>query len=204
MTRVAVIYYSATGNVHRLAEAVAEGAADAGADVRLRRVTELAPRAAIEANSAWREHHDTVARTVEVATLDDLDWADAYALGTPTRFGNLAAQLKQFLDTTGPLWQAGRLSNKPATSFTSAINRHGGHESTILALNNILYHWGALIVPTGYVDPVVYAAGGNPYGTSFVSGMDGDRPDESILAAARFQGRRLTEITARLSASVAA
>jgi NAD(P)H dehydrogenase (quinone) len=204
MTRVAVIYYSATGNVHRLAEAVAEGAAEAGADVRLRRVAELAPRAAIEANPAWREHHDSTAQHVELATLDDLDWADAYAFGTPTRFGNIAAQLKQFLDTTGPLWQAGRLSNKPATSFTSAINRHGGHESTILALNNILYHWGALIVPTGYVDPLLYAAGGNPYGTSFVSGMAGDRPDEAILAAARFQGRRLTEIAARLGASVAA
>jgi NAD(P)H dehydrogenase (quinone) len=204
MTRVAVIYYSATGNVHRLAEAVAEGAAEAGADVRLRRVAELAPRAAIEANPAWREHHDSTAQHVELATLDDLDWADAYAFGTPTRFGNIASQLKQFLDTTGPLWQAGRLSNKPATSFTSAINRHGGHESTILALNNILYHWGALIVPTGYVDPLLYAAGGNPYGTSFVSGMAGDRPDEAILAAARFQGRRLTEIAARLGASVAA
>jgi NAD(P)H dehydrogenase (quinone) len=204
MTRVAVIYYSATGNVHRLAEAVAEGAAEAGADVRLRRVAELAPRAAIEANPAWREHHDTIAQNVELATLDDLDWADAYAFGTPTRFGNIAAQLKQFLDTTGPLWQAGRLSNKPATSFTSAINRHGGHESTILALNNIFYHWGALIVPTGYVDPLLYAAGGNPYGTSFVSGMAGDRPDEAIVAAARFQGRRLTEVAARLGARVAA
>lgn len=144
--RVAVIYYSATGNVHRLAQAIAAGAEDAGAEVRLRRVPELAPDPAIDANPAWRQHVDAV-RDVPIATLDDLSWADAYALGSPTRFGNIAAQLKQFIDTTGGLWQQGVLAGKPATGFTSAHNRHGGNESTTLALYNTFHHWGSIIVP---------------------------------------------------------
>ncbi|PZR90263.1 MAG: NAD(P)H dehydrogenase [Candidatus Nephthysia bennettiae] len=199
--RIAVVYYSATGNVHRLAEAVAEGAAAAGADIRLRRVAELAPADAIDSNPAWREHVDATADVVAEAALDDLAWADAYAFGTPTRFGNVSAQLKQFLDQAGPLWMTGQLADKPATSFTSftsAQNRHGGNESTILALNNTLYHWGAIIVPVGYTDPLLSAAGGNPYGTSFISGTHGDAPDEAILAAARYQGRRLATFAARL------
>jgi len=139
MTKVAVIYYSATGNVHALAEAVAEGAAEAGAQVRLRRVAELAPAAAIDSNLAWRAHVDATA-DVQVATRHDVRWADGLALGSPTRFGNISAQLKQFLDVTGPLWFAGELANKVATGFTSASNRHGGNESTLLALYNF-HHW---------------------------------------------------------------
>jgi NAD(P)H dehydrogenase (quinone) len=98
----------------------------------------------------------------------------------------------------GPLWMAGKLSDKPATSFTSAINRHGGQESTLLAMNNVFYHWGAVIVPPGYTDPLLYAAGGNPYGTSFVSGIPGARPGDEILAAARYQGRRVAEVASYL------
>ena len=197
--RIAVIYYSATGNVHRLAEALAAGADKAGADVRLRRVAELAPDSAIDMNPAWRAHLDQTASTVTEANVADLDWADGYAFGTPTRYGNPSAQLKQFLDQTGPLWMAGALADKAATTFTSAINRHGGQESTILALNNVLYHWGAIIVAPGYTDPLLYAAGGNPYGTSFVAGMQGDRPGEDILAAARYQGTRLAQVAAALA-----
>jgi NAD(P)H dehydrogenase (quinone) len=196
--RIAVVYYSATGNVHRLAEALAEGAEDAGAEVRLRRVAELAPPEAIASNPAWQEHH-AATQHIPVATLDDLEWADGYAFGTPTRFGTPAAQLKQFLDTTGPLWAQGKLADKPATTFTSAMNRHGGQEATILALNNVLYHWGSVIVPPGYTDPVLYAAGGNPYGTSWPSSAGA--PDEPALAAARYQGRRLAEITAVMAGS---
>ncbi|MEV4416045.1 NAD(P)H:quinone oxidoreductase [Catellatospora sp. NPDC049609] len=198
--KVAVIYYSATGSVHRLAEAVAEGAGDTGAEVRLRRVAELAPDSAIEANPAWREHVETVARDMPEAALDDLEWANAYAFGTPTRFGNTTAQLKQFLDTAGPLWLAGKLADKPVTSFTSALNVHGGMESTILSLNNVFYHWGCIIVAPGYTDPTVYASGGNPYGTSWASGTQGAKPDEAALASARYQGRRLAGIAAKLLA----
>ncbi|MGW4722619.1 NAD(P)H:quinone oxidoreductase [Streptomyces sp. NPDC004291] len=193
--KVAVIHYSATGTVHRLARAVAEGAEKAGAEVRLRRVPELAPDAAIDANPAWRAHVDAT-RDLEVATLDDLEWADAYALGSPTRFGNVAAQLKQYVDTTGGLWQRGVMADKPATAFTSAHNVHGGNESTLLALYNTFHHWGSVIVSPGFTDPSVYAAGGNPYGTAH-PGAHGV-PDENVLAAARYQGERLTRIAKRL------
>jgi NAD(P)H dehydrogenase (quinone) len=198
MTKVAVIYYSATGTVHALAEAVAEGAGQAGAEVRLRRTAELAPRAAIESNPAWAAHADTVAAGVAEASMDDLAWADAYAFGTPTRFGGPAGQLKQFLDQAGGLWMRGVLADKAVTSFTSAVNRHGGNEATLLSLNNVFYHWGAIIVPVGYTDPLLYRAGGNPYGTSFATGPGGDRPDAAALDAARYQGRRLAEVAGRL------
>ncbi|HEX4626813.1 MAG TPA: NAD(P)H-dependent oxidoreductase [Solirubrobacteraceae bacterium] len=119
MTRVALIHYSSTGNVHALAEALADGAEEAGAEVRLRRVAELAPQEAIEANPAWRAHADATAGIPE-ATHDDLRWADAFAFGTPARYGNVSAQLKQFLDTTAPLWAAGELADKPVTAFAEA------------------------------------------------------------------------------------
>jgi len=197
--KVAVIYYSATGTVHALAQAVTEGAASAGAEVRLRRVAELAPDSAIDQNPLWRRHADAATSIVQ-ASVEDLAWADAFAFGTPTRFGAPAAQLKQFIDQAGGLWREGKLADKPVTSFTSSFNRHGGSEATILSLGNVFYHWGALIVPTGYTDPVVAAAGGNPYGTSFATGPTGDGPDAAALEAARYQGRRLTQITIRLLA----
>src|SRR5262245_13817677 len=128
MTNVAVIYYFAIGNVHALAEAVAEGAAVEGADVRLRRVPELAAAEAIDARPAWRAYADVTA-SIELATLDDIRWADALALGSPTRFGNVSAQLKMFLDSTGPLWMAGELADKVATGFTGSGNPHGGQKS---------------------------------------------------------------------------
>jgi NAD(P)H dehydrogenase (quinone) len=185
---VAVIYYSSTGNVHALAEALAEGASESGAEVRLRRVDELAPDAAIDSNPAWRAHVDATAH-IPVATHDDLLWADAYAFGTPTRYGNLSSQLKQFIDTTAGLWAAGELADKPVTAFTSAINAHGGNESTLLALYNTMHHWGSVILPPGYTDRAVGAAGGNPYGTAHASGAG--LPPEEVLEAARHQGRRL-------------
>lgn len=195
--RLAVIYYSATGSVHELANAVADGATAAGAEVRLRRVKELAGEAAIDANPAWRKHVDTTRYQVDEATLHDLEWANAYAFGSPTRFGLPAAQLKQFLDQTGSLWQAGVMARKPVTSFTSSQNAHGGQESTILALNTVFYHWGCVIVPPGYTDPSLFEAGGNPYGTSSTSN-DGP-PTTAVLAAARYQGRIVAEFADMLA-----
>jgi NAD(P)H dehydrogenase (quinone) len=196
--RIAVIYYSATGTVHALATAVAAGAEEAGAEVRLRRVAELASDSAIDQNPLWRAHVDTVAATVQEASLDDLMWADGYAFGTPTRFGAPAAQLKQFIDQAGGLWRDGMLADKPVTAFTSAFNRHGGNEATILSLGNVFYHWGALIVPPGYTDEVVFAAGGNPYGTAAFGPPSDAGPGQEILDAASYQGRRLAQITTRL------
>ncbi|RKN48444.1 NAD(P)H:quinone oxidoreductase [Micromonospora endolithica] len=192
--KVAVFYYSSTGTVHALAEAVAEGATSAGAEVRLRRAAELAPAGAIDQNPLWRQHLDATS-SVPVAQLDDLAWADAYAFGTPTRFGTPAAQLKQFIDQAGGLWRDGVLADKPVTAFTSAYNRHGGSEATIIALGNVFYHWGALIVPPGFTDATVYAAGGNPYGTVATGG---DGADAAALDAARYQGQRLANFAVRL------
>lgn len=190
--RTAVIYYSATGTTYRLAEAVAEGARDAGADVRLLKVHELAPEEAIASNEGWNQHR-LQAQDVPEATLDDLDWADAVILGGPTRYGLPAAQIKQFIDTTGPLWGQGKLAGKVYSSFTSAATPHGGQESTLLALNNVFYHWGGIVVPPGYVAQGE-AQIGNPYGTSHTSNNGTTPPGDAQLAAARFQGRRTTEI----------
>ena len=194
--QIAVIYYSVTGTVRALAQALAEGAAATGADVRLRRVAEVTPGAAGDA-AAPGVSADAAA-PVPVAAIEDLEWANALAFGTPSRFGAPAAQLKYFIDQTAGLWREGRLADKPVTSFTSAFNQHGGNEATILSLSNVFYHWGALIVPPGYTDAAVYAAGGNPYGTSAYGPASAAGPDPAALAAARYQGRRLAGLTSRL------
>jgi NAD(P)H dehydrogenase (quinone) len=197
MSNIAVVYYSATGHTHEMAEAVVNGAKDAGAEVRLRRVAELAPEEVIRRQDAWREHYEAIAPLVLEVMLDDLEWADGFAFGSPTRFGLPAAQLKEFIDQTGPLWVRGQLANKVATSFTSSQNAHGGQESTLLALNNVFYHWGCLIVPPGYTHAVVAAAGGNPYGASYTAGA-GDRVSAEALTAAHYQGYRLAQYAGRL------
>ena len=196
----AIIYYSSTGTVHALAQAVAEGAEKAGAQVRLRKVPELAPPEAIDANPAWGQHLRDTAEVPE-AVLDDLAWADAVLLGTPTRFGNPASQLRAFIDTTGSLWQQGLLTDKVYSVFTASSTAHGGQESTILALGNTFYHWGGIIVPPGYTDPIQYQSG-NPYGMSHVSG--GGPPDDVALEAARHQARRAVDTAAALKAGWAA
>ncbi|MDF2704845.1 MAG: wrbA [Nonomuraea muscovyensis] len=193
---VAVIYYSATGTVHALAQAAAEGAEKAGAHVRLRKIAETAPPEAISANPAWAQHLLDTADVAE-AGHDDLAWADAVLFGTPTRFGNPAGQLRQFIDTTGPLWYQGKLADKVYSAFTASNTAHGGQESTLLALGNTFYHWGGIIVPPGYTDPVQFQSG-NPYGTSHVTG-DGP-PSEVTLQAARYQARRVVDTVAALKA----
>ncbi len=195
MTRVAVIYSSATGNVFALAQAVAEGATEAGAEVRLRKVREINSPEAIAQNAKWAAHREATADIAE-AELADLEWADAFIFGSPTRFGNITGSLKHFLDQTGGLWSQGKLTNKVVSGFTSASTAHGGLESTLLALYNTFYSWGAIIVPPGYADPIQFKAG-NPYGASHVGSA---APGEISLAAAHFQGRRVAEITSRVIA----
>ncbi|NJP88460.1 NAD(P)H dehydrogenase [Nonomuraea sp. FMUSA5-5] len=208
-TKIAVIYYSATGTVRALAEALADGAASAGAEVRLRPVAELtadggnaavAEPTADGGNAAVAEPTTDGGNAVAPASVEDLAWADAYAFGTPSRFGTPAAPLKHFLDQAVGLWREGVLADKPVTAFTSAHNRHGGNEATLLSLANVFYHWGALIVPPGYTDTAVYAGGGNPYGASAVSGPGGDDLKDAVLGAARYQGARLARTAIRLQA----
>jgi NAD(P)H dehydrogenase (quinone) len=192
--RVLVAYYSATGDVHALAKAVARGAADTGAEVRLRHVEELAPELLISQNQAWGRHRSEVTNE-PTATLDDLEWADGIAFGTPTRFGNVAAQLKMFLDQAGRLWEEGKLINKVLTSFTASQTDHGGQESTILALNNTFYHWGAIVLPLGYTVREVFNGGGNPYGASYTSGTRVGQLDPQTVACAVAQGGRLARVS---------
>jgi NAD(P)H dehydrogenase (quinone) len=203
MARIAVIYYSATGNVHALANALAEGAEAEGADVRVRQVEEIASEMLISQNQHWGRHRAEV-RDMPDATLADLEWADGVAFGTPTRFGNVSAQLKQFMDQAGDLWEAGKLADKVATSFTSSQTEHGGQETTLLALNNTFYHWGMVIAPLGYTVHEVYASGGNPYGASYTSGtnLPGHLPDDT-LTVARAQGARLARFAAVIAPALA-
>ena len=195
-TRIAIVYYSATGNVAAMAHAMAEGASREGAEVRVRRVAETAPAEAIAANPRWQAFVDSAADPL--ASLEDLSWAQGLAFGSPTRFGGPASQLKAFRDTTGGLWFTGELATKVCTSFTTASTGHGGLESTILALNNHFYHWSSIIVPLGYADAHVAKVTGNPYGASYVS-RKGSVPDDDALEACRLQGARLARVTAQVA-----
>ncbi|MFB9660689.1 NAD(P)H:quinone oxidoreductase [Glycomyces mayteni] len=196
MVKLAVIHYSQTGNVYEMARTAARESQDAGAEVRLRKVRELAPPEAVASNEAWANHFEASADVLE-ATLDDLDWADAVLWGTPTRYGLPTAQIKQFIDTTGPLWQQGKLADKVMSTFTSTQTSHGGQESTILALNNTFYHWGAIIVSPGYTDPLQFDVEiGNPYGASHI-GLNGPVSEKNRVAVA-IQTKRVVSIARRL------
>lgn len=194
---LAIVYYSATGNVHALAEAAATGGGEAGAEVRLLRVPETAPPEAIDSRPEWAAHVCATAHVTK-AEHDDLAWADAVIFGTPTRFGNPASQLRAFIDTLGPLWFTGGLVDKVYSAFTTSNSAHGGQESTLLALANTFHHWGGILVPPGYTDPVKEQAN-NPYGASHVVGNGA--PDSTALAAAAHQARRVVGIAARLKAT---
>ncbi len=200
--KVAIVYYSATGSVYAMAQAAAEAAQKAGAEVRLLKVHELAPQEAIDSNEGWAAHALATQDEPE-ASNDDLEWADVILLGSPTRYGLPTAQLKQFLDQTGPLWGTGKLVNKVASSFTSTGTAHGGQESTILAINNTFYHWGSIIVAPGYADPIQFQAG-NPYGSSHISNNGANPPGETELAAIAFQTRRAIEVADALKRGFAA
>jgi NAD(P)H dehydrogenase (quinone) len=174
MVNVSVIYYSMTGTLHGMAERLAAAAEKAGAEVRLRQVPELAPAEAIASNQAWSQHVDRT-KDEPKATADDVVWADAVLFGTPTRYGNVSSQLKQFLDTLGPQWAAGQLADKVYAGFTASQTEHGGQESTLLALYNTIYHFGGIVVAPGYTDPIKFVDG-NPYGVSHVTGPNNDAP----------------------------
>ena len=193
--KVAIIYYSQTGTTYQLAQAVEEGAKNAGAETRLLKVQELAPEDVVKQNEGWAKHSEET-QNVPQATNDDLEWADAIIFGTPTRYGLPAAQLKNFMDKTGGLWAKGALVNKIGSSFTSTATRHGGQEMTILAINTAFYHWGMIIVSPGYVEATQFESG-NPYGASFTSNNGQLDPDETALTAARLQGRRVAEVAAQ-------
>lgn len=199
--KLAIVYYSSTGFSAEIAKEINDAAEKAGAEVRLLKAAELAPEAAIASNEAWAAHAAASAGIPE-ATPDDIEWADAVIFGTPTRFGNISSQLKQFIDTLGGLWFQGKLANKVYSGFVTTATTHGGQESTLLALYNSIHHFGGLIVSPGYTDPVKFVDG-NPYGTSHVDAQGNNPIGDQTRNAARHQAERVVQVAAALKAGLA-
>jgi NAD(P)H dehydrogenase (quinone) len=193
--KLAVVYYSTYGTNHQMAEVAAEAAREAGAEVRLLKVRETAPQEVIDAQDAWKAQQEETS-DVPTASPDDMVWADAYLFSAPTRYGGAASQMRSFIDTLGPIWQEGKLADKPFTAMTSAQNTHGGQETTLQTLYYTAMHWGAILVPPGYTDQSVFASGGNPYGVSVTA--TGDPLSEETKASIRHQAQRLVRVAARL------
>jgi NAD(P)H dehydrogenase (quinone) len=198
MTKVLVLYYSSYGHIERMAEAVAEGAREGGAEVDIKRVPELVPE------EVAAKSHFKLNQSAPVATVDQLADYDAIIVGTPTRFGNMAAQMKNFLDQTGGVWFQGKLIGKVGSVFTSTATQHGGQESTILSTHTVLLHHGMVIVGLPYSfqgqTSLTEITGGSPYGATTIAGGDGSRrPSENELAGARFQGKHVATIAAKLA-----
>lgn len=190
--KLAIIYYSSTGINYKLAKMAEEGALEAGAEVRVRKVPELMPEEVINSNPSMKANAEAT-MDVPVATSQDLEWADAIIFSVPTRFGNLASQMKNFIDMQGGLWAQGKLTNKVVSAMSSAQNPHGGQEATIKSLYTSMMHWGAIIVPPGYTDGSIFKAGGNPYGTSVTQGQDGNMV-EDVKDAVKHQAKRTVEV----------
>ncbi|GLY54910.1 NAD(P)H-dependent oxidoreductase [Lentzea sp. NBRC 102530] len=184
-----VVYYSSTGTIHRIASEIAETAEKNGAEVRLVRAAELAPEAVWRSRPAWAGHLEATS-DVPVAAVDDVLWADAVVFGTPTRFGNVSSQLKQFIDTLGPAWFSGLLADKVYSAFTSGGSLHGGMETTLVSIYNMVCHFGGIIVPPG--------GDLNPYGTSHVLGADNLPVDDIALRQARMQAERVVRVARAL------
>jgi NAD(P)H dehydrogenase (quinone) len=201
-TTVQVIFYSMYGHIHRMAEAAAEAVGQvAGATAELYQVPELVPEAALQRTGAARAR--TAFAHIPVASVDHLASADAIIIGTPTRFGNMCAQMRNFLDQTGGLWAKGALAGKVGSVFTSTGTQHGGQETTIVSVHWTLLHHGMIIVGVPYTEPEIAnmkeITGGSPYGAGTLAGADGSRtPTDNELRIARAQGRRVAEIAKRL------
>ena len=199
MSKVLVLYYSSYGHIEKMAEAVSQGARDAGAEVAVKRVPELVPE------EIARKSHFKLDQAAPIATVEELPNYDAIIIGVPTRFGNMPAQMKNFLDQTGGLWAQGKLVGKVGSVFTSSATQHGGQESTILSTHIVLLHQGMVIVglPYSFQGQMILSevTGGSPYGASTIAASDGSRqPSENELAGAFFQGRHVAQISAKLSA----
>ena len=198
MTKVLVLYYSSYGHIEKMASAVAEGVREAGAEAVIKRVPELVPE------EVARKSGFKLDQAAPIATVDELADYDAIIIGTPTRFGNMTAQMKNFLDQAGGLWAQGKLIGKVGAVFTSSATQHGGQESTILATQIVLLHLGMVIVGLPYSFQgqmgLQEVTGGSPYGASTIAGGDGSRqPSDNELAGARYQGRHVAQIAAKLA-----
>jgi NAD(P)H dehydrogenase (quinone) len=198
MAKVLVLYYSMYGHVETLAGAVAEGARDAGAEVAVKRVAELVPPEVLARSGA------KTSQAAPLADPQELDGYDAIIVGSPTRYGRMAAQMAQFWDQTGGLWARGALIGKVGSAFTSTASQHGGQETTLMAMHTMLLHHGMVLVGLPYSAPgltvIGEVSGGTPYGASTIAGGRGERqPSANELELARFQGRHVAGVAAKLA-----
>lgn len=198
MAKVLVLYYSTYGHIETMAYAVAEGVREAGAEVVVKRVPELVPE------EVARTSHYKLDQAAPVATVDELPTYDAIIFGTPTRYGNMASQMKNFIDQTGGLWAKGALIGKVGSVFTSTASQHGGQESTVLSFHTVLLHQGMVVVGLPYSFQgqlgTTEVMGNSPYGASTIAGGDGSRQPSAVeLEGARFQGRHVAGIAAKLA-----
>lgn len=200
MSKILILYYSSYGHIEKMAYAVAQCVHEAGGEAVVKRVPELVPE------EIAKKSHFKLDQAAPIASVAELPEYDAIILGVPTRFGNMPAQMKNFLDQTGGLWFQGKLIGKVGSVFTSSATQHGGQESTILSTHVVLLHHGMVIVglPYSYQGQmgVTGIVGGSPYGASTIADGDGSRqPTENELAGARFQGRHVAQIAAKLMSS---
>lgn len=198
MTKLAVIYYSATGHGTTMAGVVEKAAQEAGAEVRVRHIAETTPPEVFANNPAWTANYEAT-KDLPAATGDDIVWADAVVFGTPTRFSNPAASFQAFLDSLGGLWAQGKLADKAYAAFTSSQTLHGGQETTLQKIYQVVMHFGGIVVAPGFTDPSKFADG-NPYGVSHVTGPNNqDGIDETTTAALRHMTTRLLGVAAKLA-----
>lgn len=200
-TNVLIVFYSRNGSTEAMAKEIAAGARSKGAEVRLRRVREFVGPEVMAMAAGWADNAARMNAEYPAPTLDDAVWADGIVFGSPTRFGNVTAELKSFVDSLGGLWFQGKLVGKAGSAFTSTSTQHGGNESTLLTMYNFMAHLGLIIVPLGYGDPAMFAAG-TPYGSSTVSGQASAPPTPEDVAVAQYQGRRVASIAGALKGAV--
>lgn len=191
--RILVAFYSSTGTNKAVAEIAARAAEAAGAEMRLRRFAETAPQSVIDGQERWKATLEAMQHIPEIAH-DDMEWGQGYLFCVPTRYGAPPSQMTMFTDSLGPLWQNGAMANKAFSATTSAQTMHGGQEGTLHTLQNIATHWGCILVPPGYADPVKFEDGGNPYG---YSQQASDDPHEASIT---YQAERLADVTRKLFA----
>jgi NAD(P)H dehydrogenase (quinone) len=198
MTKLAVIYYSATGHGTTMAQHVANAAEESDTEVRLRHIAETVDPASFAQNPAWTANYQAT-KDLPAASADDIVWADAVIFGSPTRFGSPTSQFRAFIDSLGGLWAQGQLADKVYAGFTSSQTAHGGQETTLLSLYISLMHFGGIIVAPGYTDPIKFADG-NPYGVSHITGADNTAAvSDTTIAALRHLAKRVVAIAGRLA-----
>ena len=198
MTKLAIIYYSATGHGTKMAEHVEEFAKAAGAEVRVRHVAEQVDPSVFKDNPAWSANYEAT-KDLPAATGDDIVWADAVIFGSPTRYSSVTGSFQQFIDTLGGLWAEGKLANKAYAAFTSSQTAHGGQETTLLNIYRMVMHFGGVIVSPGYTDGLKFVDG-NPYGVSHVTGPENQNElEQATIDALEHMTKRIIEIGGKLA-----